>query len=129
MTDTSLNGAGHPGKKKVTGKELAAWLAHASVLTKLCVAAAIATGEVDVGGLTIAQIARMVGVKSKQIRSIMELSPEQRAALTTRRRVNNVGHFSNEVIDDIVDKVGAIRMLAALDRATMPKANGSGIHA
>ena len=128
MTDISINGAGRPGKKKVTGKELAAWLAHASVLTKLCVAAALAARELDVDDLTLAQIARMVGVKSKQIRAIMELTPEQRAALTTRRRVNGVGRFSNEMIDDFVAQVGANRLLAALDRGTAPKPNG-GIHA
>lgn len=123
MTDASITGAGRPGKK-VTGRELAVWLAHASVLTKLCVAAAIAAREVEVDDLTIAQIARMVGVKSKQVRAIMELTPEQRAALTSRRRVNGVGRFSNEMIDDFVAQVGANRLWAAIDRSTTPKPNG-----
>ena len=127
MTEISISGAGRPGKKKATGKELAAWLAHTSVLTKLCVAAAIAARELEVDDPTIAQIARMVGVKSKQIRAIMELTPEQRAALTTKRRINGV-RFSNEMIDDFVAQVGANRLLAALDRGTAPKPNG-GIHA
>ena len=127
MPDISINGAGRPGKKKATGKELAAWLAHASVLTKLCVAAAIAAHELEVDDPTIAQIARMVGVKSKQIRAIMELMPEQRAALTTKCRVNGIGRFSNEMIDDFVAQVGANRLLVLLDRGTAPKPNG-GIH-
>lgn len=98
------------------------------ILTRLCVAAAVASGEVDVDDLTITQIARMLGVKSKQVRAVMQLSPEQRAALTSKRRVNNVARLSNEVIDDIVDKVGAARMWAAIDRATLPKStlNGNG---
>ena len=37
----------------------------------------------DVDDLTITQIARMLGVKSKQVRAVMQLSPEQRAALTS----------------------------------------------
>lgn len=124
MTSVPINGAGHSGKT-ITGKETAAWLAHASVVTKLCVAAAIATGELKIVDLTPAQSARLVGgVKSKQVRAMMELSPEQRAALVTKRRVNSIGHLSNEVVDDIVDKVGAARMLSAIDRATMPKSNG-----
>jgi hypothetical protein len=121
MSDASINGAGRPGKKTVTGKELAAWLSHASVLTKLCVAAAVAAGELEVTDPTVAQIARMVGgVKSKQIRAIGQLSPEQRAALTTRRRVNSVARFADEVVDDFVHTVGANRLWAAIDRATDP---------
>jgi hypothetical protein len=132
MTNTPINGAGGTGKKRITGKEVSAWLAHASPLTKLCVAAAIAAGEVEVADPTIPQIARIVGVKSKQVRAMMALPPEQRAALTTRRRVNGVGRFSDQVVDDLVDKIGANRLWAALDRATLPKlngTNGSGIHA
>jgi hypothetical protein len=129
QTDVPINGAGHPGKKKITGRELAAWLAHASMLTKLCVAAAIAARELEVGDPTIPHIARMIGVKSKQIRAMMELSPEQRAALITKRRVNGVGRFSNEVIDDFVQTVGPNRLWAAIDRATMPKTNGMNGHA
>jgi hypothetical protein len=124
MTNVPINGAGPSGKKKITGKELAAWLAHASLVTKLCVAAALATGELDPRDLTVAQIAKMLGLRSKQIRSIMALPAEQRAALTTKRRANNVEVFSNAVIDDIVEKVGAARMWSALDRATTPKTNG-----
>lgn len=130
MTEV-LNRGEHSGKKRVTGKELAAWLAHASPLTKLCVGAALAAGELEVDDLTVAQVARMAGVKSKQVRAVMQLTPEQRAALTSRRRVNNIARFSNEVVDDIVDKVGAVRLWAAIDRATMPKSNGmngNGIH-
>lgn len=127
-SDTPLNGAGRPGKK-ITGKELAAWLVHASVLTKLCVAAAVATRELDPNDLTIPQIARMFGVKAKQVRAIMELTPEQRAALTTKRRVNGVGRFSNEMIDDFVHTVGANRLWQAIDRTTMPKPNGHAVAA
>ena len=39
--------------------------------------------ELDPNDLTIPQIARMFGVKAKQVRAIMQLTPEQRAALTT----------------------------------------------
>ena len=45
MTSNPLNGAGHPGKKKITGHDLGRWCLHASVLTKLCIAASIASGE------------------------------------------------------------------------------------
>ena len=124
MTNTPINGAGHSGKKTVTGKVLASWLARATAITRLCIAGALAAGELEVVDPTVAQIARMLGVKSKQIRAIMQLTPEQRAALTTKRRVNNVARFSDEVVDDLVDQVGAARMLAAIDRATMPKSNG-----
>ena len=131
MDPVLLNGTGHPGKKKITGRDLGRWLSHASVLTKLCVAAAIASGELDPGDLTLPQIARMLGVKSKQVRAIMALSAEQRAALTTKRRANNVARFTDEVIDDFVDKVGANRLWSALDRVTMPKSklNGNGSYA
>ena len=127
MTDVPINGAGRPGKK-ITGRELAAWLAHASVLTRICVAAALAARELNVDDLTIAQIARMLGVKSKQIRAIMELTPEQRAALTTKRRVNGVGRFSDDMIDDFVAQVGANRLWAAIDRTTAPQTNGAAQH-
>ena len=55
----------------------------------------------------------MLGVRSKQVRAIMQLSPEERAALTTKRRIDGIARFSNEVVDDIVDKVGATRLWAA----------------
>jgi hypothetical protein len=130
MTSIPLNGAGHPGKKKITGRDLGRWLSHASILTRLCVAAAIASGELDPDELTLPQIARMLGVKSKQVRAVMALSAEQRAALTTTRRANSVARFTDEVIDDFVDKVGANRLWSALDRASAPKSklNGNGIH-
>jgi hypothetical protein len=121
-TPEKINGAtnGSSNKKKLTGKELAAWLAHASILTKLCIAAAWLAGEIDVGNFTIAQVARLLGVKSKQIKAIAELPPEQRAALTNPRRLNGVGHMSNDMIDEFVDRVGAERLWAAIDRRTAP---------
>lgn len=73
---TPING------KKITGKELAAWLAHASTFTRVCVAAAIATRELDVDDLTAAQIARVASVKCKQVRVVMALPATARAALT-----------------------------------------------
>jgi hypothetical protein len=61
-----------------------------------------------------------------------ELTPEQRGALTNLRRLNGVGRLTNDMLDDIVDKVGAARMWAAIDRHTAPKPNGSmngsGVH-
>ena len=117
-----------PARRRSAAATLAVGCPTRRILTRLCVAAAVASGEVDVDDLTITQIARMLGVKSKQVRAVMQLSPEQRAALTSKRRVNNVARLSNEVIDDIVDKVGAARMWAAIDRATLPKStlNGNG---
>jgi hypothetical protein len=127
MTSKLLNGAA-PSRKQITGKELAAWLAHASILTKLCVAVAIATGEIEVSDLTITQIARMLGLKSKHIRAMMALSPEQRAALAfSRRRVNSTTRMSDGMVDDIiVNQVGIARALASIDRATAPKTKSNG---
>jgi hypothetical protein len=117
----SLPDSGYPSKpKRISGRELAAWTGRASMLTKLCVGAALADGEVEVSNLTVTQIARMLGLKSRQLRSIAQLTPEQRGALTGRRRLNGVQRFSNEMIDEFVDKVGANRLWAALDRATAP---------
>jgi hypothetical protein len=113
-----INGA---NKKKLTGKELAAWLRKASPLTKLCIAVALAAGEIEVSDLTITLIGRMLGVKSKQIKAMAGLPPEQRAALTNdKRRLNGVGRMPDAVLDDLVAQVGAVRLMAALDRATMP---------
>ena len=125
MTDSSINGAGHPGKKRLKGREVAAWSGKASLLTKLCIAVAWWTGEFDVDDLTVTQIARVLGVKAKQIRAVAQLSPEQRAALTTKRRLNGVGRFSNEMIEDFVVQVGANRLWAAIDRTTAPQTNGA----
>jgi hypothetical protein len=111
---------GYPSKKRLTGREFAAWTGHASVLTKLCIAAAVLAGEVEVTNLTITQIARMLGVNSKQIKAIAELTPEQRAGLADKRRLNVAQRLSNEMLDDIVNKVGANRLWAAIDRATAP---------
>jgi hypothetical protein len=102
-----------PSKKRLTGRDLAAWTGRASMLTKLCVGAALADGEVEVSNPTVTQVARMLGLKSRQLRSIAQLPPEQRAALTAQR-------LSNEMLDRIVDSVGANRLWAALDRATAP---------
>lgn len=68
--------------KRITGKELAKWLAHASTFTRLCVAAAIAARELEIGDLTAAQIARVANVKCKAVRTVMALPPTARAALT-----------------------------------------------
>jgi hypothetical protein len=109
-----------PSKKRLTGRELAAWTGHASVLTKLCVGAALADGQVEVTNLTVTQIARMLGVNSKQIKAVAGLTPEQRAALTDKRRLNVAQRLSNDMLDEFVDRVGANRLWAALDRATAP---------
>ena len=111
---------GYPSKKRLTGREFAAWTGHASVLTKLCVGAALADGQVEVTNLTVTQIARMLGVKSKQIKAIAELTPEQRAGLTDKRRLYGAQRLSNDMLDEFVDKVGAGRVWAAIDRVTAP---------
>jgi hypothetical protein len=80
MTDVSISSNGSTNKKKLTGRDLAAWIRNASVLTKLCIAAAVMAGEIEIIDLTITQVARMFGLKSKQIKAIAELTPEQRAA-------------------------------------------------
>jgi hypothetical protein len=107
-------------KKKLTGREPAAWIAPASTLTKLCIAAAVMAGEIDITDLTITQVARMFGLKPKQIKAIAQLTPEQRAALTEARRLNSVGRFSDEMLDALVAQVGHTRLWTALDRATAP---------
>jgi hypothetical protein len=90
------------------------------LLTRLCIAAAVLAGEIEVSDPTITQIARQFGVKSKQIKAIAELTPEQRAALTNPRRLNGAQRLSNDMLDDFVDKVGADRLWAAIDRVTAP---------
>jgi hypothetical protein len=100
-----INGAGYLSKK-ISGRDLDRGSSHASIMTKLCIVPAIASGEAELTDPTIAQ---MLGLKGKQVRAVMRLSPEERAALTSKRRVNNVARFSNDVVDDIVDKVGAAR--------------------
>ena len=132
MTDISINGAAARGKK-ITGKELAAWLAHASVLTKLCVAAAVAARETQPQRPDHPADRADVRRQGQAAPRHHAVDARARAALTTKRRVNNVARFSNEVVDDIVDKVGANRLWAAIDRATLPKSNGGvngngGIH-
>jgi hypothetical protein len=116
----SLPDNGYPNKKRITGRELAAWTGRAGVLTKVCVAAAVMAGEIEITDLTIAQVGRVLGVKTKQIRAIAGLTPEQRSGLTNRRRLNGVGRLSDSMIDDMVAQVGANRLWAALDRATAP---------
>ena len=66
---------------------MAAWTRNAGLMTKLCLAAAIAAGEVELRGPTLPQISKMLGLKSKQVRAIAPLTPEQRAALTATRRL------------------------------------------
>jgi hypothetical protein len=68
--------------KRISGKELAAWLARASTFTRVCVAAAVAHHELEVGDLTTAQIARVANVRCKQVRVVMALPATARAALT-----------------------------------------------
>jgi hypothetical protein len=68
--------------KRISGKELAKWLAHASTFTRVCVASAIAARELEVSGLTAAQAARVANVRCKQVRAVMVLPPAARAALT-----------------------------------------------
>jgi hypothetical protein len=113
-------------KKRLRGPELAAWIRRASPVTRICIGAAIMSGELELTNPTIAQVARLLGIKSKQIRAIAQLTPEQRAALTDRRRLNGATHLSNDMLDDLVAKVGTGRVMAALDRATMPMRQAAG---
>lgn len=77
--------------KKITGKELARWLAHASAFTRVCVAAAVARRELEVVDLTAAQIARVANVRCKPVRSVMALPASARAALTRGTAPKNGG--------------------------------------
>jgi hypothetical protein len=87
MSDVSIT-AGGPPSKRITGRELASWSSKASLLTRLAVGAAWSAGEIDVDDLTISQIARVLGVKSKQVKALAGLKPDQRAALTNPRQLN-----------------------------------------
>jgi hypothetical protein len=121
----SLPANGLSRKPTITGREMAAWSSGASLVTKLAIGAAWANGEIEVIDPTITQIARVLGVQSKQIRTIATLSPDKRAALTSRPhgpRGDAAGSLSNVMLDDLVKQVGAGRLMDAIDRATRPAA-------
>jgi hypothetical protein len=116
----SIPATGIPSKTKMMpGREVAAWVARASMLTKLCVGAAIVNGEVKITDHTVTQVARMIGVKTAQLKAVAALSSEQRAGLSTKRRVTGA-RLSDSTIDELIIQVGPLRMMAALDRATAP---------
>jgi hypothetical protein len=121
----SLPGNGAPrNRPSISGRELRAWASGASPVTKLAIGAAIACGEVKITDHTVTQVARMLGLKTKQLKIVAALPAEQRSALTNRRRRN--GHMSDGMIDDLVVRVGATRLMAALDRATAASVAGGG---
>lgn len=120
---TSFNGHGplaQEAPKRLTGRELAAWAARASALTRICIGAAIASGELALVDHTPAQAARLLGVKTKQLQAVSSLSPAARATLINRRRVGGA-RFSDTMIDQLVERVGAVRVLASIDRLTLPQ--------
>jgi hypothetical protein len=130
--DVAINGAGcvagngAPSNRppKITGRQLATWGRAASMLTKLAIGAALACGEVEVPDLTVTQVARMLGLKTKQLKAIAALPAEQRAALSHRNGPRRDGYLSDGVVDGLVARVGATRLMAALDRATAQGGNG-----
>jgi hypothetical protein len=118
-------------KPRLTGPEVTNWLRGASFLTQLAVAAAWLNDEVEIDPLTPTQKARALGLRpeqAKQAKAIAALPPEQREALTTRRQTKSAASMSDAVLDDLVERVGVVRVLASVDRHTMPKPNGNGHH-
>jgi hypothetical protein len=102
MSDISIGTNGSHNKKKLTGRELAAWIRGASALTRLCIAAAVMAGEIEITDLTRRQVGRLFGLGSRQLKAIAQLTPEQRDALTEARRLNSIGKFSDEMLDAFV---------------------------
>ena len=72
MSDASCTTNGHVGKKVLSGPELAAWTRNAGLMTKLCLAAAIAAGQSNSGGQRLPDL--------KNARAKEQASPSYRPA-------------------------------------------------
>jgi hypothetical protein len=128
MKDPQYTGNESASKKTLTGREATSWLSGASSITQLAAAAAWVSGEIDIVDLTPTQKAKALGLKPKEVRALAALPPEARATLITRRRVNGAVNLPDRTLDDLVERIGVVRVLASVDRHTTPKPNGGNGH-
>jgi hypothetical protein len=104
--------------RKIGGKELASWCSRASVFTRICIGAAIKSGELQVIDFTAAQAARLTRVKTREVNTVAALPPEQRALANGKSRNGQL--MTDAMLDELVVHVGVGKVMAALDRATKP---------
>jgi hypothetical protein len=113
------------GFKIIIGRRLARRLKDISADFKALLGHEMVTGEVVLRQLTQAQASALLSVSRPYISAVNQASPEERE-LIKRKRLSISTLYSKHraptdtALDKLVMKIGADRVMAALDRATNP---------
>lgn len=126
--------AAQGGTHIIYGQRLAHRLARINIDWRALLAADMAAGRVNVRGLTLRQAAKLVGVSFGYVHTASKLSPEQRQQVETGKLTVAAVHrpkpalsdadidaiVANYGIDHVVARLGAHKVMDALDRLTAP---------
>jgi|SRR6266487_801593 hypothetical protein len=116
------------GVKIISGRILAKHLRRGTVdpVRRAQLALKLQRGEVVLGHLTAKQARWMTETDATVLAAMRRMTPPAPRPRVVRSRVTYRRELSDSDLDLLVEKAGHERMLAALDRATQPVANGNG---